>query len=205
MVFGIVKRQTYTNITDSENYLWQLQVAELSEELTERACAVMERELPVAPLILRVEVTGEIENTGREIRQRAVVRQIYAGSGPAEGEEIYIFSDHWHLSFSGGISTVERGFVNIMEVGGEYLVFAEDVAEIWGIELPSVKVYDDFLIAPVFSYEEHPCVIMPVSGGSTYVDYRDVKDNEFFMVSEAGLQAMKELKDRLLQMYPAGD
>lgn len=33
MAFGIIKRQSYTNLTANENYLMQLQVAEVPEML----------------------------------------------------------------------------------------------------------------------------------------------------------------------------
>lgn len=53
-----------------------------------------------------------------------------------------------------------------------------------------------------FSYEEpDDNIIYPVSGDSTYVPYKAVSGNEFFAVDSEGLEAFRELKEFLLQMY----
>lgn len=202
MVFGIVKRQTYTDLAKQENYLAQLQVAELTEDGAEKACAAMSQDLPNSVLILRVEVTGGIEHLFQVDRQRAVIKEVYAGNGLKIGEEIYVFSRHWQLVLGGNIDSIERGFVNIMEVGTEYLVFAEAVREDVGNGISSVKLYDDFFITPVFCYEERQNVIMPISGNTTYVSYKDVMGNEFFVTSEEALRSMETLKNQMLSLYP---
>ena len=61
---------------------------------------------------------------------------------------------------------------------------------------------DDFIIASVFCYEDRQNTVMPVTGDSTYVLYRDVRDNEFFGVTETAIQMMEELKKQMLQLYP---
>ena len=89
-----------------------------------------------------------------------------------------------------------------MEVGTEYLVFAEAVNEDIETGVLSVKLYDDFYITPVFCYEEHQNVIIPISGDTTYVSYKDVMDNEFFVTSEETLQIIETLKSQMLSLYP---
>lgn len=202
MAFGIVKKQTYTDLAGQENYLELIEVAEITEDLAKIACTAMSKSLPSAPIILRVEVTGEIDHLFTVDRQRAVIRQVYAGDGLETGEEIYVFSRHWQLALGGYHDSIERGFVNVMEVGTEYLVFAEAVNEEVGTAIPSVKMYDDFFITPVFCYEERQNVIAPVTGDTTYVPYKDVKDNEFFATSEEALQIIETLKSQMLSFYP---
>lgn len=202
MVFGIVKKQTYTDFAKQENYLSQVQVAELSEDSTEIQCDMMSQSLPNSAIILRVEVAGEIEHLFQVDRQKVVIQEVYAGNGLKQGDEVYIFSQHWQLVLYDGSNSIQRGFVNIMEVGSEYLVFAEDIMEDWETGILAVKVYDDFWVAPVFCYEEHQNVIMPVSGDTTYVFYKDVMDNEFFVTSEKALQRMNTLKNQMLSLYP---
>ena len=202
MVFGIVKKQTYTDLARQENYLAQIQVAELTERIAENECAIMSQNLPNSAIILRVEVTGEIEHLFQVDRQRAVIQEVYAGNELDEGEEIYIFSRHWQLALDGNPDSIERGFVNIMEVGTEYLVFGEAVSEDMRTGALSVKLYDDFYITPVFCYDNHQNVIMPISGNTTYVSYKDVMDNEFFVTSEETLKIMERLKSQMLSLYP---
>lgn len=202
MALGVTKKQTYTDLAKQENYLEQLQVAELTESIAERECAVMQQSLPDAAVILRIEVTGEIEHLFQADRQKAVIQRIYAGSGLEEGEEIYIFSHHWQLALVGNPDSLERGFVNIMKDGTEYLIFAEGLVESGEADIRSVKLYDDFYIAPVFCYEDCQNVVIPVTGDTTYVSYKDVADNEFFVSSERALRMVENLKEQMLQLYP---
>ncbi|MDE7251731.1 MAG: hypothetical protein K2O32_02135 [Acetatifactor sp.] len=202
MVFGIVKKQTYTDLAGQENYLSQITVAELSEDSAESQCVMMSQKLPDAAIILRVKVTGEIEHLFQVDRQKIVIQEVYEGDGLEKGEEIYLFSRHWSLSAIEEPYSIERGFVNIMEVGAEYLVFAEVVMEDWETGIPAVKVYDDFMVAPVFCYEEHQNVIIPILDGSAYVSYQDVMDNEFFVASENALKNINTLKNQMLSLYP---
>lgn len=205
MIFGIIKKQTYTDLTKQEDYLTQLYVAELSERLTEDQCADMKQRLPGAAIIIRVEVTGEIEHLFKVDRQKAVIREIYAGSGLEQDEEIYIFSDGWSLALGGNLHSLERGFVNIMDVGTEYLIFAEAVVESPLTDVLSVKTYDDFFVVPIFCYEDHQNKIIPVTGIPTYVPYQEVMGNEFFAATERALQMFEELKAQMLQLYPRGE
>ncbi len=203
MAFGIMKKQTYTDLAEQENYLEKLQVAELTENIAGKECAAMQQSLPGAAIILRVEVTGEIEHLFQVDRQKAVIKKVYAGSGLEEGEEIYIFSGHWQLSLDGNPDSLERGFVNIMKAGTEYLVFADELIESEETEMLSVKLYDDFYIAPVFCYEKCQNAVIPITGDTTYVSYKDVADNEFFVASEGALQMVENLKEQMLQLYPS--
>ena len=204
MIFGIVKKQTYTDLVKQDNYLAQVQVAELAESIAEDQCAIMQQKLPAADVILRVEVTGEIEHLFQVDRQKAVILEVYAGNELEKSEEIYIFSQHWQLALDGNPDSIERGFVNMMEVGTEYLVFGEEVCEDLETGMLSVKLYDDFYIAPIFSYDEHRNVIMPVWGNTTYVSYQDVMNNEFFAATEEALRMVEQLKKQMLSLYPGG-
>ena len=205
MAFGIVKRQTYKDTLKQEDYLDQLLVGALWEEYLEHQCANIQQSLPEAPIILRVETVGEIEHLFGVDRQRVVIRQVYAGEGLEAGEEYYLFSGKWQLSLDGYYDSLERGLVNILEVGTEYLIFAEEVLEDLEGDLSAVKTYDDFTICPVFCYEERQNAIIPVLGDTTFVPYKDVKNNEFFVTSEKVLEMMEELKSKMLSLYPRGE
>ena len=98
----------------------------------------------------------------------------------AAGEEYYLFSRSWSVSLNGYIDTLERGFVNILKAGEEYLIFASEVLQDLNEDLPAIKLYDEYLINPVFCYEECENVVAPLLGDTLAVSYKDVKDNEFF-------------------------
>lgn len=201
MMFGIVKRQTYTNVTKQDAYLDQVMVAELTEKIAGRECAAMSQKLPDAPIILRVEVTGKLEHLFAVDRHKAVIKQVYAGNGVQKEEEIYLFSRHWTVDLLDTPNTIGRGFVNILQENTEYLVFAESVGIDEETGLPLVKLYDDFYIAPVFCYEERQNVIASVGEENLYVPYLAVKNNEFFAASEEALQYMETLKTQMLSQY----
>lgn len=116
----------------------------------------------------------------------------------------YIYSQHWQLILYGSPYSIERGFVNIMDVENEYLVFAEAVSEDFETGIMSVKLYDDFYIAPVFCYEERQNMVIPLLDETTYVPYKDVMDNKFFVTSEEALRIMTSLKDQMTALY-SGD
>lgn len=201
MAFGMIKRQTYKDIFEQENYLDQLTVAELPEDFVERQCAILNENLLQVPVILRVEVLGGIEHLFHVDRQKVIIREVYAGEGMAAGEEYYLFSRSWCMSLNGHYNSLERGFVNILKTGEEYLVFATEVLQDLNGDLPAIKLYDEYLINPVFCYEERENVIAPLLGETLAVPYKDVKDNEFFAASEKGMEMLKELKGRMLSLY----
>lgn len=205
MMFGIMKRQTYRDTLGQEDYLDHLWVGELWEEYLELQGANIQQSLPDAPIILRVETVGEIEHLYNVDRQRVMIREVYAGEGLEAGREVYLFSNGWQVILDEYYESLERGYVNILEVGVEYLVFAEEILEDIKGDLPAVKVYDEFAIAPVFCYEERQNVVIPVTGDVTYVPYKDVRENEFFVTSEKVLEMMEELKSRMLALYPRGE
>lgn len=92
----------------------------------------------------------------------------------------------------------------MLEASTEYPVFVEDVLEDLRGDLPALKVYDDSRVStvPVFCYEERQNVVIPLTENPTYVPYKDVKGNEFFVTSEEGLKMLEESKARLLSLYP---
>lgn len=201
--YGIAGRTTYTDITQEENYLDQLFVAEIPEQYAKSGCEDLKRALPQCPIILRVETAGGLEHGFHNDKQRVVVRHVYAGEDLKAGQEIDLCSDHWLLSADGvgGIDSIGRGFVNIMKEGEEYLIFAERQVEDLYSAVPVYKLYDSSTIAPVFSYEDHENIIIPISEENSYVPYAAVKGNEFFAVTEGGLKEWEKLKEEMFSKY----
>ena len=206
-VFGLVYRRTYTDVTAEENYLEQLDAAEMPGELCVNACTYLKDVFTAAPVILRVTVTGEMENYFYVSQQKAAVKQIYAGEGLSVGQEIYITSDSWSILAPGRKRPLEleRNFVNVLRVGEDYLVFLRDDRVEFYEETPVYYlVRHDYMVsfAPVFWYEDTENAVIPTVAYNTYVPYSLVKDNEFFVNSEEGLEAWKALKAEMLAKYP---
>lgn len=203
LAFGIFFRFSYTNITAEENYLDKLDVGELPEELCIGACRSMAQELPASPIILRVSPTDEIEHHfGRSV-QRVTVSQVFAGEELAVGDEFYLTCVRWSVFVRSDGQAIERGFVNILREGSDYLVFLLTDSGMENRGLPLYFLNIDQFIAPVFCYEDIANTFVTPAGRTTYVPYTQVKDNEFFAAAQAGLDAWSALKQEMLRKYPA--
>ena len=97
--------------------------------------------------------------------------------------------------------SIERGFVNIMEVGEEYLVFIENQVDGLGEKIPVYQVYVENAFTPIFSYQEHENNICETGGESTYVKYNQVCENEFFATTQKGMDALVGLKKEMIEKY----
>ncbi|MGN0142677.1 MAG: hypothetical protein ACI4AD_10650 [Roseburia sp.] len=203
-LFGAMKKKSYTNLT-AEDYLSLVQVAELPGKMAVSDCANLEETLPQMPVIIRVEAVKEMEHLFGVSRQKVCVREVYQGDGIVAGDEIYLYSNHWNLALTGDPYTIERGFINIMDIGTQYLAFSTGQTEDLYSDTPSYQLYDDSLIAPLFCYENKENQISETNGMTTYVPYVKVRDNEFFGEDEEAVRAFEQLKEKLLLTYPCGE
>lgn len=200
-IFGTVKRQTYTDITHETDYMDKLQVAEIPGELAVRVCADMEKSLHDLPVIIKVRFIGDTEFLFGTSRQKICVQTVYAGDGIDAGDEFYI-SAGWSIIIEEDLSSAELGFVNLPKADKDYLVFLSGKIDTLDKSVPIYKVYDEYPIVPLFSYENVENTIFPVNEENTYVPYGKVKANDFFTTSEAGLAAWEKLKNKMLAAYP---
>lgn len=202
-ILGIVTRQSFTDLSHEENYLELLQVAEIPGGTCITNCQRLAEALPEVPIVLRVSAVGELENLYAFSRQKVAVQEIYAGDGIAVGDEIYLISNSWGLILESDCQAIQRGFVNVLRVGVDYLVFISKQATtpLLPQDVPYYQLYSDDLIAPVFCYEESENTIVTPIGITTYVPYTKVKNNEFFVTTEERLQAWLNLKSELLLQY----
>lgn len=139
-VFGIFEKRTYTNIAEDKSYLDELYVAQLPENICLEETENLSVNLPQVPVIIRVSVLGDVEHIGGTSRQLVKVEDVYKGTEPAVGQDIYLTCSRWSLSLYSEPYSIERGFVNIMEVGEEYLVFIENQADGLGEKIPVYQV-----------------------------------------------------------------
>ncbi|MGN0335465.1 MAG: hypothetical protein ACI4DV_07385 [Lachnospiraceae bacterium] len=199
--FGYSQRKTYTDISKDKAYLDTIYVAQIPEDYAITTTEMLAEELPLAPVIIKVVVLGEVEHLARASRQLVKVQNVYKGEDVKKEQEIYITCDRWSLSLYAEPHSIERGFVNIMEVGEEYLLFVDGQADGLGEEIPIFKLYGESVVAPVFSYRTHTNKISSMGKESTYVLYNQVSDNEFFAATPEAMNAFLELKKIMLEKY----
>lgn len=201
-IWGINKKQSYTDITKNEKYLDELYVAELPENIAEATCTEMKNKLPSAENIVRITPIEDVEFLFLLGRQKVRIEEVYQGDVLKTGDEIYLYSDHWCMSLVGEYASVSRGFINVMDTDREYLAFMAGQLEDLNTEIPVYQLYDDFVIAPVFCYEEIENIAVETEGNTTYVPYSLVKENEFFGETDDVIEQWEELKRKMVQAYP---
>ena len=199
--FGIFEKGTYTNIAEDKSYLDEIYVAQFPENICLDEAENLSKSLPQAPVIIRVSTLGDVEHIGGTSRQLVKVEEVYKGTEPEVGQEIYITCSRWSLSLYSEPYSIERGFVNIMEVGEEYLVFIENQVDGLGERTPIYQVYVENAFTPIFSYQEHENKICETGGESTYVKYNQVCENEFFATTQKGMDALVGLKNEMIGKY----
>lgn len=164
----------------------------------------MRENLDASPVIAQVTCTGDVEHLFYVSRQPVTVSKVFKGEALSEGDEIYLTSSSWRLLVNSSFRAIERGYVNIMKPGAEYLVFiTEQVGESNDVPVYSLNIVS--IVAPVFCYEDSQNVILPVPSGNTYVPYKEVQDNEFFVTSQESLDMILALKDEFIQKYPMSE
>ncbi|OUN26040.1 hypothetical protein [Pseudoflavonifractor sp. An85] len=209
---GAVIRPTFTDYTSQENWKEHFMVAGVDGSFGVDNCGVMKEYLPQSPYILRVEVLGDLEVLFGQAQQKVKVKQVYAGDGLEVGREIYLSRRGWSVVFVEPYS-IERQYVNIMDVGREYLVFANGEIDALDSDLPvysCCKGFEketgetvSFLVAPVFCYDHTDNVPLQATGNyGTYVPYSEAKDNEFFGMTSEMVEAWEQLKAEMIQKYP---
>ena len=197
--WGISNRFSYTNITESPDFMMHFQVAEMSENLLASVSEQMKTDLPSSPIVLRVTPIGTIDCLFKTNRQLVKVEEIYKGEDISVGDQIYLTRGSWRLFFDD--MTANMGFVNVMEEEKDYLVFIE--GKIRALD-SSERVYAlaDSILFPVFCYDTKKSKVIPINTSPTYVPYSDVKENEFFVCSQEALDSILEIKNYFIDLYP---
>ena len=210
-VYGGYIRTTLTDYTEEGNWE-EYQVAPMPEAAGLDKVRVMREYLPQSPYILRVEVLGDLELTNGIGQQKVKVAQVYAGDGLETGQEFYLYDYAWNVGFFERYKSLERGYVNVLEVGREYLVFLNGKIDTLVSPVPvyrcmeGVRLSDDNWIdfmSPIFCYDQMENVPVVYTGDwETGVTYTQGRDNEFFGETEKLIEAWEQMKEEFLQMYP---
>lgn len=210
-VYGGYIRTTLTDYTSGENWRDNFHVALMVEGVGLNIVEVMREELPSAPYILRVEILGDLELASGIGQQKVKVAQVYVGEGIEVGQEFYLYHDSWRVSYVNG-NSLGRGYINVLDVGREYLVFLKEEIDTLDDRVPvysgmeggmlSDGSWMDFM-APIFCYDHIDNVTAPITGEwGMGVAYTEVRDNEFFGATEKLIESWEQMKEEFLQMYP---
>lgn len=161
VVYGGYIRTTLTDYTEEGK--WEAyQVAPMPEAAGMEKVRAMREYFPMSPYILRVEVMGDLELDNGIGQQKAKVAQIYKGEGIEVGQGFYLYHYAWGVSFFENYRSLERGYVNVLEVGREYLVFLKGEVDSLDSPLPVYRCMEYMILSeeqwvdfmtPVFCYD----------------------------------------------------
>lgn len=209
-IYGGYTRTTLTDYTAKRNW-GEFQVA-VMPEIGLNMVENMRRYLPSAPYILRVEVLGDLELANGTGQQKVKTVQVYAGDSLEVGQEFYLYSDAWNVSVMEHYSSLERGSINVLEIGREYLVFLNGEIDTLDSPIPvyrcmeGVRLSDDSWVdfmSPVFCYDHIENVPVVYTGDwESGVTYTQGRDNEFFGATDKLIEAWEQMKEEFLRMYP---
>lgn len=204
-VWGISERRGYSNIVGTEDFMSNMVVAQLPEEMTRNLCQEMESVLSKAPIVLRVSPTNEMEYSFLSGKQSVSVLEVFKGRDVFVGQELSVNFPSWSVILTDQYDTVQCGFVNAMKRNRDYLVFLNDPFEALDGDV-IYPFYGDTYVAPMFCYTDSSNRIIPMKEGDpTYVPFSLVKDNEFFVTTENALQEMMRVKRFMLDKYAIGN
>lgn len=153
-VWGFSYKGTYTDITGEPDYLDSMLVAEIPTDIAIDECNILSNSLSQVSYILRIIPSEATEQLFGIAQQKVIVQEVYAGTDIQPGDEIYITSNHWSIYLDGGERTIGRGFVNVLDIGKEYLVFCTGTVTMPDLSIPVYRLYDQSRICPVFCYED---------------------------------------------------
>lgn len=202
VVLGLAGRRSHTDYGAMPNCIEMFQPAEIPESFAVSVSERLKTELPESNIVLKVRATGEQKYMFQIFQQGAQVTQIFKGPEDLQDQIIWLTDSSWRLYPDG--MQADTGFVNLMREGKEYLVFLDGEMDTTAArqDRPVYRALEHSLIAPVFCYENFENVaVEPPDEECTYVPYESVKDNEFFAVTEKGIEAMEDLKHSMLALY----
>lgn len=198
--FGISKRNTYTDILSDPDYLNQVYVAEFPMALSDEAIDSFADTLAAEPYILEITPLDDLEYLYKCGRQYVEVSKVLKGDNIREGDRIYISSNRWQVVLDFSFPLLERGFVSFLEKDSTYLVFFCERIDSEK-EPPVFLIPEEYIVTPVFAYEDREDIILPTNESSTYVPYPELKDNEYFVNSPEVEDCLRKLKKTVLERF----
>lgn len=131
--------------------------------------------------------------------QSVEIEEIYKGEGLKQGDVINVIPINSCI-YQEDMS-INMGFVNFMQPQKEYLIFL-DYSQYSQEQDMEVYFTHDCMMTTIFAFEDRIYVIPELtSDENTYVNYEIVKDNEFFVSSEKGMEKLLLFKHKLIEQY----
>ena len=204
---GVYNKGTYRDFNQEENALDHFAVALIDDEFLAGQFQIMDEKLSESNMIIAAKCEETFTYRYSCVTQKVSVVNVFKGEGIHEGDKIEVARASTLLSTDedaevGDQYLINMGFVNEMVPGKTYLIFMDRKINTYD---QNEKIYiqsEDYILAPIFCYEEITNIPKNTSDEySTYIDYKDVKENEFFIMSEESNERIAKMKEKLFKEY----
>lgn len=206
LCYGMYQKKFYKDYNLEEEPLNNFVVALVDEEFLDMQISIMEEELDSANIIIAAKCEDTFEYRFSCNTQEVSVEYVFKGDGLEEGDKIQIARNGTHIymeqeGFIAGMPSNDLGFVNEMVPGKTYLIFLDRKLNTFNEEEIYIQP-EDFIVTPIFCYEDIPNVpCTSIDKIGNYAKYETVKENEFFITSEKGIEKMVALKEQFISKY----
>ena len=166
----------------------------------------MNNELDECRIIVAAECVEEALFRFGCITERVRVKQVFAGDDIRTGDIIDVGRASSCLFLDESMYVNEKpllnmGFVRGMKKGSTYLIFLEQEKETNEKYRLFVQP-QNLLMAPIFEYGQTDSnVLNSITTDSYHNVYKNIKESEFFLMSEKTIEQMYNLKSDLLKRY----
>lgn len=206
IIIGLVTKSNYKDFNEKENAVDDFVVGILPDDLADVQIEKMNNELDECRIIVAAECVEEALFRFGCITERVRVKQVFAGDDIREGDVIDVGRASSCLfleenMYVDGKPLLNIGFVRGMKKGSTYLIFLEQEKETNEKYRLFVQP-QSFFIAPIFEYgQTESKVLTSITSDSCENVYKDIKENEFFLMSEKAIEQIYDLKNNLLARY----
>lgn len=203
---GLYFKSSYLDYNNEDSPLENFMVGVMSEELLDVQLNRYDRELDSSNYIIAVKCQEKSFFRHSCTTQKVKVEHVFKGNDLKAGDVIEIAKNDSEIFNSeemkiDGRACINMGFVNEMKPGNTYLIFLDKKIDTHD-DKTVIYITKDYIMSPIFCYQNianKSCNVISEDNSSAY--YGDVKDNEFFLISENAIDKMTEYKEKILDKY----
>ncbi|MCI9369676.1 MAG: hypothetical protein HFH65_05045 [Lachnospiraceae bacterium] len=207
MGIGIYCKSFYMDFNKEKHALDNFAVALISDNFFESQLQHMEENLDASNIILAVQCEDTFHYRYSCVTQKVKIVSVFKGENLKEGDVFEVARAATLLSLNedalfNKMPLINMGYINEMIPGKTYLIFLDRKLETYSERDIIYTQSDSFILAPIFCYENITNIPQnPEDEFSTYINYKKVKNNEFFIMSEESNEKVALMKDKLFSKY----
>jgi hypothetical protein len=207
MAIGIYYKSSYLDFNKDESALDNFGIALLDDEFLNFQLQNMEENLDSSNIILAVRCEDRFHYRYSCMTQKVSIVSVFKGENLKKGDTFEIAKASNFLSLDkdamyNGMYPINMGYVNEMIPGKTYLIFLDRKLKNCSKKDIIYIQSSNFTLAPIFCYEN--IINIPKKPENELIpciSYSQVKDNEFFIMSEESNQKLAFMKEKLFSKY----